>query len=95
MTFDYEKLEKDLVEACEAVHKDFLQRFSSNEDYVSIGGAKLEAFINGLQSEFENAAISFLEKHNIEKDAEAKKRALAITKMYAKKCIEDFSKVTG
>lgn len=93
MTFDYEKLEKDLEEACEAVHKEYMKKFNGDDDYVSVGGAKLEAFIRGLQNEFESAAFSFLEQHNLDNDAEAKKRALAITKLYAKKCVEDFSRV--
>ena len=93
MTFDYVKLEKDLEEACESVHKDFIEKFSNDESYVSVGGSKLEAFITDLQAEFENAAFSFLKKHNLDKDAEAKKRALTITKLYAKRCVEDFSRV--
>lgn len=93
MTFDYEKLERDLEGACEVVHQDFLKKFSQSDSYTSVGGAKLEAFINGLQAEFEKTAINFLKKHGLDDDAEARKRALAITKLYAKKCVDDFSKV--
>jgi len=93
MTFDYQELEKELVEACDAVHKEFMLRFGGDDSYVSVGGAKLEAFINDLQAEFENAALTFLQENNLEKDAEARRRALAITKLYAKRCLEDFSKV--
>lgn len=93
MTFDYEKLERDLEEACEVVHQDFLKKFSHSNSYTSVGGAKLEAFINGLKAEFEKAAMNFLKKMNLDDDAEARKRALTITKLYAKKCVDDYSKV--
>lgn len=93
MTFDYEKLERDLEEACEAVHQDFLKKFGRSDSYTSVGGAKLEAFINGLKAEFEQTAIDFLKKRGLDDDAEARKRALTITKLYAKKCVDDYSKV--
>lgn len=92
MSFDYKELEENLSKACEEVHKDFLKRFNSDV-YISAGGSKLESFINDLQAEFENAALAFIKKHNLEKDTEAKKKALSITKLFAKKCIEEFSKV--
>lgn len=92
MNLDYRELEEQLALACNEVHKDFVKRFRSDV-YISAGGSKLEAFINDLQAEFENAAVSFIKKHNLEKDTEAKKKIQAITKLYAKKCIDDFSKV--
>lgn len=92
MTFDYEQLEKDLTIACDAVHKDFLHKFKDSV-YISAGGSKLEAFMNELRREFEEIAIEFLRKAGRENDTHAKKRALSITKLYAKKCIEDFSKI--
>jgi hypothetical protein len=92
MTFNYQELEEKLTEACDAVHKDFRGRFN-NEVYISAGGSKLETFISDLQNEFEATTAAFIKKYNLEKDTEAKKRAFAITKLYAKKCIEDFSKV--
>ena len=93
MTFDYQKLERDLGEACDAVHRDFMTKFNNSDSYTSVGGAKLEAFIMRLQKEFESTAVNFLDKHGLSGDPEAKKRALTITKLYAKKCVEDFSKV--
>ncbi|MGQ2985223.1 hypothetical protein [Flavobacterium sp.] len=92
MGFDYKELEERLATACNDVHKEFLQRFNS-EIYFSAGGARLETFINDLQKEFERTASAFLKKHDLEKDSEAKKRVLTITKLYAKKCTEDFSKI--
>ncbi len=92
MVFDYKELEEQLTIACNDVHEDFLKRFNS-DIYISAGGAKLEIFINDLQKEFESAAAAFLKKYSLEKDAEAKKRVLTITKLYAKKCVEDFSKI--
>jgi hypothetical protein len=93
MTFYYEKLESDLEEACQNVHNDFLKKFGKTKSYVSVGGAKLEAFIDGIQREFESAAIEFLTRHNLMADSEAKRRALNITKLYAKRCVEDYSRV--
>ena len=92
MSFQYKELEKQLEESCSQLHKDFYRKFN-NDTYLSAGGAKLESFINDLQKQFEITAVSFLAKYNLEKDAEAKKRVFTITKLYAKKCIEDFSKV--
>lgn len=92
MSFKYKELEKQLENSCNQLHKDFYQKFN-NERYLSAGGSKLETFINELQKEFENTAVTFLAKNNLEKDTEAKKRVFTITKLYAKKCIEDFSKV--
>ena len=92
MSFKYKELEKQLENSCNQLHKDFFQKFST-ERYLSVGGSKLEIFINELQKEFENTGITFLANNKLEKDAQAKKRVFTITKLYAKKCREDFSKV--
>lgn len=92
MEFNYKQLEKNLEAVCVQLHKDFYQKFNS-QFYLSAGGSKLESFINDLQKEFENSAVNFVATHNLEKDAEAKRRVFNITKLYAKKCIEDFSKI--
>ncbi|MXN89709.1 hypothetical protein GR160_00580 [Flavobacterium sp. Sd200] len=92
MSFNQKELEKLLEESCKQLHKDFYKKF--NKDiYLSAGGSKLEAFITDLQKEFETTASSFIANHKLEKDTEAKKRVFAITKFYAKKCVEDFSKI--
>jgi len=93
MTFDYKELERRLEEACEEVHKDFLDKFKDNEAYISAGGAKLEIFFTDLQKEFADAAVTFIKKNGLESDPEAKKRALTITKLYAKRCVDDYSRV--
>jgi hypothetical protein len=92
MEFNYKQLEKKLETVCVQLHKDFYKKFN-NEFYLSAGGSKLESFISNLQKEFENTAVTFLATHKLEKDAESKRRVFNITKLYAKKCIEDFSKV--
>ena len=92
MEFNYKELEKKLENSCVQLHKDFYKKFNTDL-YLSAGGSKLESFITDLQKEFENTALNFLTTHNLEKDTEAKKRVFSITKLYAKKCIEDFSKV--
>jgi actin-related protein len=92
MSFNYEKLEEELGSSCEEVHKNFQKKFS-NDVYISAGGSKLEAFIDELQREFETTAANFILKHNITRNSEAKKRVLNITKLYAKRCIDDFSKM--
>jgi hypothetical protein len=92
MDFNYTQLEQQLERACADLHKDFDKKFKG-EIYHSAGGSKLEAFINDLQKEFENTAVTFLKNNSLEKDAEAKKRVFAITKLYARKCVEDFSKI--
>lgn len=93
MRFDYKELEEKLHDACQMIHEDFIDRFKSDRSYVSPGGAKLEAFITDLQKEFENTTITFLEEKNLDKDAKAKSKALAIAKMCAKKCLDDFTKI--
>jgi uncharacterized protein YbcI len=92
MSFNYKELEDQLEEACSQLHKDFYRKYH-NDIYLSAGGSKLEAFINDLQKEFENIAVTFVANHKLEKDSEAKKRIFSITKLYAKRCIEDFSKI--
>lgn len=92
MSFDYNDLERQLEKACVDVNKVFHKKYNNNM-YLSAGGAKLEAFINDLQQEFESTATNFIKNNSLEKDTEAKKRIFAITKLYAKKCIEDFSRV--
>ncbi|PZR08302.1 MAG: hypothetical protein DI539_22855 [Flavobacterium psychrophilum] len=92
MNSRFSELKELLETACREVHRDFLIKFN-NDTYISAGGAKLEAFITELQKEYEAVAAAFLKKHNLEKDTEAKKRVLAIIKAYAKRCIEEFSKI--
>lgn len=92
MSFNYRELENLLEESCKQLHKDFYKKFNKDV-YLSAGGSKLETFINDLQIEFENVAVTFVSNHKLEKNAEAKKRIFAITKFYAKKCIEDFSRI--
>jgi len=92
MSFDYNELERQLENACVDVNRLFKKKYNNNF-YLSAGGAKLEAFINDLQQEFEAVAVNFIKTHSLEKDAEAKKHIFTITKLHAKKCIEDFSRV--
>jgi hypothetical protein len=92
MEFDYHELERQLEKACIDIKTKFHKNFNSNI-YLSAGGAKLESFINDLQGEFEMTAAKFIKDNTLEKDSEAKKRIFNITKLYAKKCIEDFSKI--
>lgn len=91
MNFDYNELERQLEKVCADINTKFQKNFNNNM-YLSAGGAKLEAFINDLQGAFETVASKFIKDNSLEKDTEAKKRIFNITKLYAKKCIEDFSK---
>ncbi|RZJ53441.1 MAG: hypothetical protein EOO45_31190 [Flavobacterium sp.] len=93
MLFDYEELEEKLVAACNEVHRVYVEKFVADDIYFAGRGQKLDSFMLGLQREFETATLVFLKKHNIHNDAEAKKRAFTITKLYAKRCVDDFSKV--
>lgn len=92
MGLHYHELEKHLENACSRVQTEVLNDYSNNS-YISAGGAKLEAFISRLQEEFETVAAAFLKKHKLEKKADARRRVLAITKVRAKKCIENFGKI--
>lgn len=93
MTFDYNELEIRLVEVCKDVHETFLRKFNANTAYLSAGAMRLEAFLQQLQQEFDAAAVKFLKLHNLQNDPQSKRHALTITKLYAKKCMEDFSRV--
>lgn len=93
MGFNYRELEMKLEEACAFIHNDFLDKFKNDRSYVSPGGAKLEAFITDLQKEFENATMTFLKEKGLDSDAKSKSKALAITKLCAKKCLDGFNKV--
>lgn len=94
MGLDYAEFEKELESACNYTYKKFLIEFNNDSTYLSAGGGRLEAFIEGIQEEFDKATIAFLKRHNAENDAEAKRQALAIAKAGAKKCIEGFSKIS-
>ncbi|WP_417351340.1 hypothetical protein [Flavobacterium alkalisoli] len=93
MSFDYGKFEKDLETGCNEAYKEFLKEFNSDSTYISAGGGKLEAFIEGLQKEFDKTKTFYLKKHKLENDPEARRRALAVAKQSAKKCIEEFSRI--
>ncbi len=93
MGFDYGEFEKELDRACTEAYKKFLAEFSSDSTYISAGGGKLEAFIEGLQKEFDKTTNFFLHKYRLEGDAEAKKISISVAKQCAKKCIEEFSKI--
>jgi len=93
MGLNFKELESRLSEACQIVHREFITEFNNDKNYVSPRGAKLEAFINNLQSEFENTTIDFLKEEGLEANAKAKSKALAIAKLCAKKCLEDFNKI--
>lgn len=92
MSLDYNELERQLESSCIDVNRVFHNKYSSNM-YLSAGGAKLEAFINELQQEYEGIALNFIKSHGLEKDTEAKRRVFAITKFHAKKCVEGFSRM--
>ncbi|MCO6146547.1 hypothetical protein [Flavobacterium sp. NRK1] len=92
MNSKFRELKEQLEAACREVNQDFLNEFK-NDTYISAGGAKLEAFITELQKEYESVASNFLKKYSLEKDSDARKKVLAITKAYAKLCVEEFSKI--
>lgn len=93
MSFDYGEFEKELESACLVAYKNFLKEFNADSTYISAGGGKLEAFIQGVQKEFDKTTTFYLQKHNVETDPEARRRALAVAKQSAKKCIEEFSRI--
>ena len=94
MGLDYAEFEKELERACNFTYKKFQEDFSNDSTYISAGGGRLEAFIEGIQEEFDKATVAFLKRHNAENDPEAKRHALSIAKESAKKCIEDISKIS-
>jgi hypothetical protein len=90
MGFNHKELEEKLGEACGIVHNKFLRRFSDNA-YISAGGAKLETLINDLQQEFEDTTLTFLKERGLHNNAKAKAKAVAIAKVCARKCLENFN----
>ena len=93
MGFNYGEFEEELDRACTYAGNKYLADFSTDSTYISAGGGKLEAFIDGLQKELDKTTTFYLQKYNAEGDAEARRRALTVAKQCAKKCIEEFSQI--
>lgn len=89
---DYSILESDFDCACSDVTKNLIKQYKAT--YQSGGAGMLEAFLELIKSEFEKAELTFIEKHNISGDPEALRRIKVIARKQAKKCLDDYGKVT-
>jgi hypothetical protein len=92
MELDYENLGKRFDCACQ----DVISKLSSvyKDDYRGAGAEKLSAFLDLIQQEFDAAESNFIRDNEIGSDARALQDVKSIAKLYAKKCLTDYSKVS-
>ncbi|MFP9115546.1 hypothetical protein ACLI1A_16525 [Flavobacterium sp. RHBU_3] len=92
MSFNIEMLKGELEKACAETKRSFYKKFSRSL-YVSNRGAKLESFISELQNQFQCTSQKFIKDNSLEKNTSAKRIVAALAREYAKKAVEDFSRI--
>lgn len=88
---DFSILEKDFDCACSDVIVKLSAQYKVN--YQSGGPGKLEVFLELIKSEFDIAAIKFIELHKLEGNLEAKHLIHNMAKKHAKKCLDVYGKI--
>lgn len=92
MGLDYENLGQRFDCACQEV----INKLSTvyQDDYRGAGLEKLSAFLELIQQEFDAAENNFIRDNEIGSDTRALQEIKSIAKLYAKKCLTDYSKVS-
>lgn len=92
METDYDNLGDRFDCAC----KDAVEKLSDmyKSDYKSGGPEKLSAFFELIQKEFDSVESKFIRDNKIETNPQALQQIRSIAKVYAKRCIEDYGKVS-
>lgn len=88
---DYYALENDFECACQDVIGTLKSSYTAN--YSAGGAGMLEAFLNLIKSEFEQAESKFIDSNKLSGNNEAIKRVRDIAKKHAKTCLEFYAKV--
>lgn len=91
MAINYEDLENRFSCACDDAIKHLSFRYDS--DYKTKGPEKLNSFLGVIQWYFDNVEKGFIEQHVLMEDEEALRRIKIIARMFAKRCVDDYSKL--
>lgn len=91
MDVDYEDLENKFNCACDDAVKQLSIQYDS--DYKAQGVGKLNSFLEIIQWHFDNVEKGFVEQNVLMEDNEALRRIKIIARAFAKKCIDDYSKL--
>ncbi|RWW92230.1 hypothetical protein [Flavobacterium cerinum] len=91
MAINYEDLEDRFNCACDDAVKELSIRYDS--DYRSQGPGKLNSFLEVIQWHFDNVETGFIEQNVLVRDDEAFRRIKTIARTFAKRCIDDYSKL--
>lgn len=92
MAFNYEDLESRFDCACKDAVSDLSNQYTSN--YQSGGPGKLSVFLELIQVQFDQVESVFVREYELHTDVEALKRIRAIAKNYAKKCVDEYGKIS-
>lgn len=86
----------DLENRFDCACKDAVTKLSEayKSDYQAGGPGKLSAFLELIQQEFDAVESKFIGENNIMGDQGALHAVRTIAKAYAKKCVEDYGKVS-
>lgn len=89
---DYSELENNFDCACQDAVNSLSSQYKS--DYQPGGPGKLSAFLDLIQRRFDEVELAFIRNNALAEDAEALKRIRAIAKMYAKRCVDDYGRIS-
>ena len=92
MALNYEELESRFDCACNDAVSDLSQQYKT--DYENGGPGKLSAFLELIQMRFDQVESIFIRDNELHVDVEGLRRIKAIAKHYAKKCLDDYSKIS-
>jgi hypothetical protein len=92
MAFNYEELESRFDCACKEAVTDLSTQYKTN--YQSGGPGKLGVFLELIQTQFDSVETKFVNENELHLDPEALRRIRAIAKNYAKRCVDDYGKIS-
>ncbi len=92
MAFNYEDLESRFDCACNDAIADLKTQYQTN--YQGGGPGKLSMFLELIQMQFDQVESGFLRDNELHNDVEAVKRIRTMAKNYAKRCVEEYGKIS-
>ncbi|MCO6146548.1 hypothetical protein [Flavobacterium sp. NRK1] len=92
MALNYEDLEKRFDCACNDAVSDLSVQYKNT--YQTGGPGRLSAFLELIKLQFEQVESAFIRDNELSVDIEALRRIKLIAKSYAKKCLDEYSKIS-
>jgi hypothetical protein len=93
MAFNYEDLESRFDCACKVAVTDLSTQYQTN--YLAGGPGKLGVFLELIQMQFDQVESVFVRENKLHADVEAIRRIRVIAKNYAKRCLEEYGKLSA